>query len=156
MIIRGTSLSRVSGCSPSVGDACLVLGGDLNFIGVGGGRLNVGTGRVTLGDERAPAHFDDTFDDLCEVASDRPTRRGFVDGVLSVVSRINRFFMNLLPSELLSRSAGVCVLDDLNNADLLSDHPPVLLCLGGVAARGGGGGGVPRWVADRSDFPDIV
>ena len=44
-------LNRVSGCSPKVGDACLVLGGDLNFPGVGEGRLNVGTGRVTLGDE---------------------------------------------------------------------------------------------------------
>ena len=44
-------LSRVGGCSPSVGDACFVLGGDLNFPGVGEGRLNDGTGRVTLGDE---------------------------------------------------------------------------------------------------------
>ena len=142
--------------SPKVGDACLVLGGDLNFPGVGEGRLNVGTGRVTLGDERISAHFDDTFDELCEIASDRPTRRGFVDGVLSVVSRIDRLFMNLLPSELLSRGAGVCVLDDLNCAELLSDHSPVLLSLGRVAGRGRGGGGVPRWVADRSDFPGIV
>ena len=28
---------------------------------------------------RVSAHFDDTFDELCEIASDRPTRRGFVD-----------------------------------------------------------------------------
>ena len=61
--------------------------------------------------------------------------------------------MNLLPSELLSRSAGVCVLDDLNNADLLSDHSPVLFR---VAKNCGNRGGVPRCVADRSDFPDIV
>ena len=138
---KGNCLSRVGGRSPSVSDACFVLGGDLNFPGVGEGRLNVGTGRVTLGGERVSAHFDDTFDELCEIASDRPTRRGFVDGVLSVVSRIDRLFMNLLPSELLSRSAGVCVLDDLNCADLLSDHSPVLLSLGRVAARGRSGGG---------------
>ena len=90
---------------------------------------------------RVSAHFDDTFNGLCEIASDRPTRRGFVDGVISVVSRIDRLFMNLLPSELLSRNAAVCVLDDLNCADLLSDHSPVLLSLGRVAARGSGGGG---------------
>ena len=47
-------------------------------------------------------------------------------------------------------------LDDLSNADLLSDHSPVLFSLGRVAKRNGGGGGVPRWVADRADFPDIV
>ena len=149
-------LNRVSGCAPKVGDACFVLGGDLNFSGVGEGRLNVGTGRVTLGDERVSAHFDDTFDELCGIAGDRATGRGFVNGVLSVVSRIDRLFMNLLPGELLSRGAGVCVLDDLNNAGLLSDHSPVLLSLGRVAAKGSGGGGVPRWIADRSDFPDIV
>ena len=44
-------LSRVGGRSSNVGDACFVLGGDFNFPGVGEGRLNVGTGRVTLGDE---------------------------------------------------------------------------------------------------------
>ena len=102
------------------------------------------------------AHFDCTFTELCEVMGDRPTRRGFVDGALSVVSRIDRVFMNLLPGELLSRGAGVCVLDDLSSADLLSDHSPVLLSFGRVAKRNGGGGGVLRWVADRSDFPDIV
>ena len=149
-------LSRVSECSPSVGDACFVLGGDLHFPGIGEGRLNVSTGRVTLSDEGVSAHFDSTFTELCEILGDRPTRRGFVDGVLSVVSRTDRVFMNLLPSELLSRSAGVCVLDDLNSADLLSDRSPVLFSLGRVAEKNGGGGGVPRWVADRSDFPDIV
>ena len=64
--------------------------------------------------------------------------------------------MNPLPSELLSRNAGVCVLDDLNNVDLLSDHSPVLFSLGRVAKSCGNRGGVPRWVADRSDFLDIV
>ena len=64
--------------------------------------------------------------------------------------------MNLLPSELLSRSAGVCVLDDLGSADFLSDHSPVLSNLGRVAKKSGNSGGVPRWVADRSGFPDIV
>ena len=64
--------------------------------------------------------------------------------------------MNLLLSGLLSRNAGVCVLDDLNNADLLSDHSPILFSLGGIAKSCGNRGGVPRWVADRSDFPDIV
>ena len=142
-------------CSPGVGDACFVLG-DLNFPGVGGGRLNVGTGRVTLSGESVSAHFDSTFTGLCEIMGDQPTRRGFVDGVLSVVSRIDRVFMNLLPSELLCRSAGVCVLDDLSSADLLSDHPPVFVSLGRVAKKSGGGGGVPRWVADRSDFIGIV
>ena len=149
-------LSRVGNCSPKVGDACLVLGGDLNFPGVGEGRLNVSTGRVTLTDEGISAHVDNTFTELCEVMGDRPTRRGFVDGVLSVVSRIDRVFMNLLPNELLSRNAGVCVLDDLNNADLLSDRSPVLVSLGRVARNGRSLGGVPHWVADRDDFPDIV
>ena len=44
-------LSRVGYCSPSVGDACFVLVGDLNFPGVGEGRLNISTGRVTPSDE---------------------------------------------------------------------------------------------------------
>ena len=64
--------------------------------------------------------------------------------------------MNFLPSELLSRNAGVCVLDDLNNVDLLSDHSPVLFSLGRVAKSCGNRGGVLRWVADRTGFPDIV
>ena len=149
-------LSRVGDCSPNVGDACLVLGGDLNFPGVGEGRLNVNTGRVAFTDEGISAHFDNTLTELCEVMGDRPTRRGFIDGVLSVVSRIDRVFMNLLPSELLSRNAGVCVLDDLDNVDLLTGHYPVLFSLGRVAKSGGNLGGVLRWVADRSGFPDIV
>ena len=102
------------------------------------------------------AHFDSTFTELCEIMGDRPTRRGFCDGVISVVSLIDRVFMNLLPSELLSRNAGVCVWDDLNNVDILSDHSPVLFNLGRVAKGGVNKGEVPRWVADRSDFPDIV
>ena len=106
-------LSRVGGCSPSVGDACFVLGGDLNFPGVGEGRLNVSTGRVTLNDESISAHLKSTFNELCEIVGDRPTRRGYVDGVLSAVSRKDRVFMNLLPSELLSRSAGARVLGRL-------------------------------------------
>ena len=89
--------------------------------------------------------------ELCEVIGDRPARRGFI----SVVCRIGRVFMNRLPSELLSRNAGVCVLGDLNNIDPLSDHSPVLFALGGVPKGGGSRGGVPRWVADRSDFPDL-
>ena len=113
-------LNRVSECSPSVGDACLVLAGDLNFPGVGEGRLNVDAGRVTLTDEGISAHFDSTFTELCEVMGDRPTRRGFNNGIISVASRIDRVFMNLVPSELLSRNAGVCVLDDLNNIDHFS------------------------------------
>ena len=112
--------------------------------------------RVTLTDEGISAHFDSTFTELCEIMGDRPTRRGFNDGVISVVSQIDRVFMNLLPSELLSRSAGVCVLDDLNNADLLSDHSPVYFYLGRVPKSSGSRGGVPRWVSDRFDFPDIV
>ena len=60
-------LSRVGDYSPSVGDACLVLGGDPNFIGVGEGRLNVNAGRVTLTDESASAHFDNTFTELYEI-----------------------------------------------------------------------------------------
>ena len=44
----------------------------------------------------------------------------------------------------------------LNSAGLLSDHSPALFSLGRVAKKNDGGGGVPRWVADRSDFPDIV
>ena len=64
--------------------------------------------------------------------------------------------MNLLPGGLLSRNAGVSVLDDLNDIDLLSDHSPICLTLGGVSRGGDNRGGVPRWVADRSDFLDIV
>ena len=101
-------LSRVGVRSPSVGDACMVLAGDLNFPGVGEGRLNVNTGRATLTDEGISAHFDSTFTEMCEIMVDRPTRRGFNNGVISVVSRIDRVFMNPLPSELLSRNAGVC------------------------------------------------
>ena len=129
-------LSRVGDCSPNVGYACLVLCGDLNFPGVGEGRLNVNTGRATPTDEGISAHFDNTFTELCEIMGDRPTRRGFCDGVISVVPWIGRAFMNLLPSELLSRNAGACVLDDLNNVDLLSDHSPVLFGLGRVAKNG--------------------
>ena len=101
--------NRVGECSPCVGDACLILAGDLNFPGVGEGRLNINTGRVTLIDEGISAHFDSTFAELCEIMGDRPTRMGFNDGVISVVSRIDRVFMNLLPGELPSRNAGVCM-----------------------------------------------
>ena len=135
LIIR-EFFNRVGECSPSVGDACLVLAGDLNFPGVGEGRLNVNTGRVTLTDGGISAHFDSTFAELCEFMGDRPTRRGFNNGVISVVSRIGQVFMSLLPSELLSRNAGVFVLDDLNDIDLLSDHSPVLLTLS-RASKGG-------------------
>ena len=83
-------LNRVGECSPSVGDACLILAGDLNFPGVGEGRLSVNTGRVTLTDECISAPFKSTFTELCEITGDRPTRRGFNDGVISVVSRIDR------------------------------------------------------------------
>ena len=149
-------LDRVSGRSPKVGDACLVLGGDLNFPAVGEGRLNVNTGRVSLSDEAVSAHFDNVFPELCEILGDRPTRRGFINGVLSVVSRIDRVFMNMLPSELLSRNASVCVLDDLNCIDLLSDHSPVLFSVGAVSRGGRCRGGVPGWVAERHDFPEHV
>ena len=93
---------------------------------------------------------------MCEILGDRPTRRGFNNGVICVVSRIDRVFMNLLPSELLSRNAWVCVLDDLSDVDLLSDHSPVLFSLGSVTKGAIGKGWVLRWVADRSGFLDIV
>ncbi len=67
-------LDRVSGRSPKVGDACLVLGGDLNFPAVGEGRLNVYAGRVSLSDEVVSAHFGSVFPELCEILGDRPTR----------------------------------------------------------------------------------
>ena len=70
-------LSRVGDCSPSVSDACLILVSGLYFPGVGEGRLNVNTGRVTLTDEGISAHFDSYFLELCEVMGDRPTRRVF-------------------------------------------------------------------------------
>lgn len=114
-------------------------------------------GRVSLTDECISAHFDSTFTELGEVLGGRPTRRGFNNRVISVVSRTDRVFMNLLPSELLSRIAGVCVLDDLNSVDLLCDHSPVFFCsLGGVSKGGKGKGGVLRWVAERLGFPGIV
>lgn len=51
-----------------------------------------------------------------------------------------------LSSELLSRNAGVCVSDDLNNVDLRSDHSPVLLSVGAVSRGGRGRGGGGSWV----------
>ena len=64
--------------------------------------------------------------------------------------------MNLLPSELLSRSAGVCALDGLDSVDLLSGRSSVFVVLLSVVCRRvKGKGGVPRWVAERLDFPGI-
>ena len=50
-------MSRVGDRSPKVGDACLVLGGGLNFPAVGEGCLNVNTGRASLTDEGISAHL---------------------------------------------------------------------------------------------------
>ena len=139
-----------------MGEACLVLGGDLNFPAVGEGRLDATTGRVTLTDEAVSGHFDDVFWGMCEVAGDRPTRRGLSAGTLSTLSRIDRLFLNMLPSELVERGANVCVLDDLSNEGLLSDHSPILLSLGCLSLSVGRPCGVPCWVSSRSDFPALV
>ena len=52
---------------PKLGDACLVLGGDLDFPAVVEGRLNVNAGRVSLTDEGVSAHVGSTFVELCEI-----------------------------------------------------------------------------------------
>ena len=44
-------LERVRVSTPTVGEACLILGGDVNFPGVGEGRMDVRTRRVTMFDD---------------------------------------------------------------------------------------------------------
>ena len=44
-------LERVRASTPTVGEACLILGGDMDFPGVREGRMDVRTGRVIMSDE---------------------------------------------------------------------------------------------------------
>ena len=130
-------LNRVGDRSPKVGDACLVLGGDLDFPAVGEGRLSVNAGRVSFTDEGVSVHFDSAFIELCEILGDRPTRRGFDNEVLSVVSRIDRVVMDFIPSELLSRNAGVCVIVSIFLVTTLLFSFLFLVCRRVVRAREG-------------------
>ena len=78
--VKISFIDQVRAATPEVGEACLILGGDLNFTAAGEGRMEVDSGRVALFDEGVSSHFDDDFWQLTEVACDKPTRRGTVGG----------------------------------------------------------------------------
>ena len=85
VLMRTQFLDKVRANAPL--ECGLVLGGDLNFCAAGEGRLELSSGRVTISDDHVASHFDEIFWQLTEVASCKPTRRGTVNGNVSVVSR---------------------------------------------------------------------
>eukprot|EP00972_Heterocapsa_arctica_P070857 10468012-Heterocapsa_arctica.AAC.1 len=52
------------------------------------------------------------------------------DGSMDTVSRIDRVFCNLLPSDLEARGASSTVLGKLADPNSLSDHIPITLMIG--------------------------
>ena len=128
----------------------------MNSPGVGEGRMDVRTGRVTMSDDNISSLFDDCFEELTEVIGDRPARRGTCDGEVTTVSRIDRLFVGVLPSELGERNSCLYVLGDLVEEDGMSDHVPILLSIGKARVGVGGAGSVLGWVASLPSFPELV
>ena len=128
----------------------------MKFPGVVEGRMDVRTGRVMLSDGSIPSYLDSCFEELTEVVGDRPSRRGTCDGEVTIVSRIDRLFLSMLPKELVERSSCVYVLGDLVEEDGMSDHVLVLLSIGRATVGVGGAGSVPGWVAKLAAFLDPV
>ena len=155
-VAKCNCLERVRASTPTVGEACLILGGDMNFPGVGEGRMDVRTGRVTMSDDNISSFFDGRFEELNEVIGDRPTRRGTCDGEVTTVSRIDRLFVSMLPSELVERNSCLYVLGELVEEDGMSDHVPILLSIGRARVGVGGAGSVLGWVASLPSSPDLV
>ena len=81
----------------------------------GEGRLNVATDRVIGGSVSVAAHFDTVFDDLAEIAQDRPTRRRSEGGSMTVLPRIDRISSNFPPGGLLARNACAATLGKLTS-----------------------------------------
>ena len=128
----------------------------MDFPGVGEGRMDVRTGRVTMSDDDISSFFDGCFGELTEVIGDRATRRGTCDGEVTTVSRIDRLFVSMLPSGLVERTSCLYVLGDLVEEDGMSDHVLILLPIGRDRVRVGGAGSVPGWVASLPSFPGLV
>eukprot|EP00972_Heterocapsa_arctica_P092809 13688348-Heterocapsa_arctica.AAC.1 len=74
---------------------------------------------------------------------------------MDTVSRIDRWFCNLLPSDLEARGASSAVLGKLADPDSLSDHIPITLMIG-AKRRGTKKRGVPKWIASHSLYPQCL
>ena len=150
-----TFLGRIRSFVPHFGEAVVFLAGDFNFPVDGEGRVNLSTERVTGGSDSVASHFDVLFDDLTEIAQDRPTRRRSEGGSITVLSRIDRVYSNISPGGLLARNACAATIGKLTH-DELSDHVPVVARVfeGGVLS--GSRPFVPGWVLSLPCFPRLV
>jgi hypothetical protein len=149
------TIHRIRDKVPKIGEAFCFVGGDLNFPAVGEGRLNIQTGILSFSSESVSGLFETLFNDLTEITTDRHTRMSTRNGVLETVSRIDRWFSNLLPSELISRGASSTVLGTLANPENLSDHLPIILMIGSKK-KGIKKQGVPKWIASHKLFPQSL
>eukprot|EP00972_Heterocapsa_arctica_P076058 11217174-Heterocapsa_arctica.AAC.1 len=89
---------------------------------------------------------------MIEVASDRHTRKQTRDGIIDIISRIDRWFCNLLLSDLESRGASSTELGKLADPDSLSDHISIILMIG-AKRKSTKKRGVPKWIASHSLYP---
>ena len=132
------------------------VAGDFNFPVDGERRLNVSTDRVTGRSDSVASHFDCSFDDLIEIAQDRPARRRSEGGTMTVLSKIDLIYSNLPPGELLARNACAATLGKLASQCELSDHVPVVARICGRSVASGYHPFVPDWVLSLPCFPDLV
>ena len=75
---------------------------------------------------------------------------------MTVLSRIDRVFSNLVPGGLLARNACAATLGKLSSQCELSDHVPVVARLCGRSSVSGPRPFVPNWVLGLSCFPEFV
>ena len=110
---------------PRDSDSVFYVGGDFNFPSDGEGRLNIASGRVVVSNDPVASFFEALFEDLTEIAQDRPTRKRVEGGEVTVLSRIDRIFSSIPPGELLGRNANAVTIGKLTAKSDLSDHIPV-------------------------------
>ena len=149
-------LSSLRSALPCDSGSVFSVAGDFNFPVDGEGRLNVSTGGVPGGSDTVASHFDCVFDDLIEIAQDRPIRRRIEGGTTTVLSRIDRIYSNLPPGELLARNACAATLGKLASQCELSGHVPVVARLCGKSLVSGYHPFVPDCVLGLSFFPGLV
>eukprot|EP00972_Heterocapsa_arctica_P032863 4837553-Heterocapsa_arctica.AAC.1 len=74
---------------------------------------------------------------------------------MDTVSRIDRWFCNLLLSDLESREASSTVVGKLADPESLSDRIPITMMIG-AKGRGRKMRGVPKWMPSHSLFPQCL
>ena len=85
---------------PRDSDSVFYVGGDFNFPSDGEGRLNIASGRVVVSNDPVASFFEALFEDLTEIAQDRPTRKRVEGGgrSLSCLGSIGSSLVSLLVS----------------------------------------------------------